>query len=129
MRARKSRFEFQRLSILGDALVQLARIIENRSHILINDEREWVDLLRVCFFRERISVSSNCCKVTGVPVMTESVSLIKLESVFEFLFSSGPIPVIKSDDVSDRSLRLNERVVDLQRLCCRRFGSRHGFCR
>ena len=130
MRVRaKFGFQLERLPILLDALIHMSRVVGDHPGVFIDDEREWINLLRPHLLRDRFRVPPHGGQIEGVPVMRECIVWIKLDCLFELLLGARPVPIVKRCDVSQRGLSFSERVVYFQRLRRRRLRPRHCFAR
>src|SRR5215472_1732439 len=60
-----------------------------------------------------------------VPVMSHRVVWIELDSALELMLSRSPIPIVVVQNVSHRSMRLSQGVVQLESSCCGRLRLLH----
>src|SRR5204863_2506189 len=80
-----------------------------------DDGREWIFLLGLFGYGDRLIRPAHRHQVLGIPVICDRMTGIEFKSTLEFFFEAGPVPVMQSD-VSQRGVSLAQRIIYLKSL-------------
>src|SRR6266446_3449584 len=89
---------------------------EGQTQIPSYFRRDWIDLLGSARLSDGLVGTAQRREVFAVPLMSRCVVLVKLDCPPEFVFGTGPVPIVTKFDHRQRCVGFGQGIVQPQRL-------------
>jgi hypothetical protein len=119
VRVVKMRIHLNRLPQLCNGLIVASRRNEAGAQIRINNQRKRIELLGALKLGQAfVKISKAHQRADSIPVMGSSVIRIQRDGTFKLLGRALKIQTVKQQNLRKRSVRLCQRIVELNCLLC-----------
>src|SRR5438105_12374695 len=96
------------------------RVVIRQPCFDVDDERARIQIQRPLAFNNGIFLTTHETEKLSIPMMSNRIVGIQLDSSLKLRFCSAPVPVITELHVRERGMRLGEIVIQSERLLGRR---------
>src|SRR2546426_1822408 len=90
----KIRIEIERALQLLDGLIVGSCVIEAPADVRIDDQREWIEFLRLADFVQLFLEAAHSCEILVVPVMRRRIVGVEFQRMLKLPLRGGPAPVV-----------------------------------
>ena len=120
----EARVQKEGLSVLRHRLIEFPRVEEGVPQIRVDDERDRIQLQGPIRLGNRLLAAAHVPEEDGIPMVSRREARLQLDGPLELGLRPRPIPIVEELHAPQRSMRLSEMLVDLQRF--ERSGPRPG---